>query len=235
MGVVGESDAAKVLDSLYSMALDGVPKMSRSVDQLAHDYLTKADNPAKAAHSLAMMQIAKCGTSGFVSGLGGVLTLPIALPANVTSVLYIQMRMIAAIAKIGGYDIRSDQVKTLAYICLTGHSVTRVLADSGMKIGQKTLTATIAKIPGQALVKINQKVGYRLLTKFGEKGVINLGKMVPIAGGVIGGSIDCASTFVIAQNAIKVFIQNENPDGQEEVVEVDFVDVVVDDDSELLQ
>jgi hypothetical protein len=38
------------------------------------------------------------------------------------------------------------------------------------------------------ITKINQKVGFRLLTKFGSKGVINLGKMVPLTGGIIGGT-----------------------------------------------
>lgn len=44
----------------------------------------------------------------------------------------------------------------------------------------------IKKIPGSTITKINQKVGFRLLTKFGNTDVVNLGKMVPLVGGVIG-------------------------------------------------
>ena len=55
---------------------------------------------------------------------------------------------------------------------------------------------------------INQKVGFRLLTKFGETGAINLGKAVPVVGGVIGGSFDFATTKIIANNAYKMFIDN---------------------------
>lgn len=32
----------------------------------------------------------------------------------------------------------------------------------------------VKKIPGTVLTKINQKVGFRFLTKFGEKGIINI-------------------------------------------------------------
>ena len=32
-------------------------------------------------------QVAKCGTSGFLTGLGGLITLPVAIPANIASVL----------------------------------------------------------------------------------------------------------------------------------------------------
>lgn len=210
-----EERAAGILSAVYDKALVGVPNVSRSVDQFEDDYAARYDDPAKAAEELVKYQVLKCGTSGFITGLGGLITLPVTIPANIGSVLYVQMRMVAAIAKIGGYDIRSDQVQTLVYICLTGSAVNDVIKDAGIQIGTKTLTAALKKLPGSALVKINQRVGFRLITKFGEKGVINLGKLIPLAGGVIGGAFDVASTAIIAENAIKLFIKNENPDGSQ--------------------
>jgi len=208
-----EAKAGKILDAVYKKALDGVPKISRSVDELADDYLNKHVSPDRAAKALAKNQVLKCGTSGFMAGLGGLITLPVAIPANVSSVMYVQLRMIAAIAKIGGYDINSDQVQTMIYMCLTGTAVSDVIKEAGIKVGEKTLEAAIKKIPGEALVKINQKIGFRFITKFGEKGVINLGKLIPLAGGVIGGGMDVVSTTVISKNAIRMFIDNENPLG----------------------
>lgn len=209
---ITEVDAANILDTIYTGALDGVPKASRSVDEIVDDYMGKSHSPKEAALTLAKWQVMKCGTSGFITGLGGLLTLPVAIPANISSVLYVQMRMIAAIAKMGGYDIKSDQVQTMVYICLTGASITDIAKQLGIQIGEKTLEAAIKKIPGTALVKINQKIGFRLLTKFGEKGIVNLGKVIPVVGGVIGGGMDVASTIVIAKNSIKMFIDGENPD-----------------------
>ena len=57
--------------------------------------------------------------------------------------------------------------------------------------------------------KINQKVGFRFVTKFGEKGVINLGKLVPGVGAVIGGGLDYVETKVIAKRAYDWFIEGE--------------------------
>ena len=94
-----------------------------------------------------------------------------------------------------------------------GTAISDVVKQAGIKIGEKTLTAALKKLPGAALVKINQRVGFRLITKFGEKGVVNLGKMIPLAGGVIGGAFDVASTSVIAKNAIKLFINGKEPTG----------------------
>ena len=105
-----EEKAANILAAIYEKALDGVPKVSRSVDDFANDYTGRYHEPKRAAKELVKYQILKCGTAGFIAGLGGAITLPVAIPANISSVLYVQMRMVAAIAKIGGYDVRSDQV-----------------------------------------------------------------------------------------------------------------------------
>jgi len=64
----------------------------------------------------------------------------------------------------------------------------------------------IERIPGKLLVEINKKIGFRLLTKAGEKGFVNLAKMVPGIGGVIGGSFDasmCIAVGKIAKNAFR--------------------------------
>ena len=47
----------------------------------------------------------------------------------------------------------------------------------------------------------------KLFTKFGENGVINIGKTVPIIGGIIGGGLDFAETKIIADRAYNMFIK----------------------------
>lgn len=226
---IDEESAGKVLDTIYKSALSGIPKVSRSVDEMVADYMGKAKSPDEAAKALAMWQVMKCGTSGFVTGLGGLITLPVAIPANISSVMYVQMRMIACIAKMGGYDVASDQVQTMVYMCLTGTTAADLVKMGLIKTGTKSLEAAIKKIPGAALVKINQKIGFRFITKFGEKGIVNLGKMLPLVGGVIGGGVDVVSTSVIAENAIRMFMEGEDPDDtlptEEEVENIEDIEV----------
>lgn len=131
--------------------------------------------------------------------------LPVAIPANIASVICVQLRMIAAIAYINGYDIHSDQVRVLAYACLTENTVTSILKKSGIEIGKKAAVNTLKKIPGAILVKINQQVGFKLVTKFGQKGIINLCKLVPFVGGVVGGGIDTVATIGIGNITKVVF------------------------------
>ena len=103
-----EKQMLAILDELYDKVLDGIPMVSQSVDEMASDYLSRYDSVDKAAQELVNYQIIKCGTSGFITGLGGVITLPVTIPANVGTVLYVQLRMIAALALMGGFDLRSD-------------------------------------------------------------------------------------------------------------------------------
>lgn len=92
-------------------------------------------------------QIMKCTTSGFLSGSGGIITLPVALPANITSVLYVQMRMIACTAYLAGFKLSSDQTQTLVYACLAGVSVGGLIKPAGIKLGTKLANGLIKKNP----------------------------------------------------------------------------------------
>ena len=66
--------AVTLLDAVYRKALDGIPFVSRSVTDLANDYLKHNKSRHRAAKSLIRNQIAKCGTSGFITGLGGLVS-----------------------------------------------------------------------------------------------------------------------------------------------------------------
>lgn len=197
-----------VLDSCYNAVIDGIPG-SENCNDLAQEYLNKYGTPERAAKRMFSAQIAKCTTSGFLTSLGGLITLPVAVPANVASVLYVQMRMIATTAVLGGYNPSDDEVRTLVYICLAGTSVSDVCKSAGVQFANKITLSMLKKLPGATLTKINQKVGFRFMTKFGTTGLVNLGKLVPIAGGVVGGGLDFATTRIIAKQAYNYFICND--------------------------
>lgn len=202
----------QALYAIYDAVLQGVPKASKPVEEFAEDYLSKYyGTPKAAARDLVQWQVAKCGASGFITGLGGFITLPVAIPANLSSVLYVQLRMVAAIAYMGGYDVHSDQVQTLCYLSLVGDTAADILKQVGTKLGERTLTNVIGKVFGATLTRINQRVGFRFITKFGEKGIINLGKAIPFVGGLVSGGLDVVTTSARAHNAIKFFISKSKP------------------------
>ena len=213
--IINEDNILKILDEIYLKACDGIPKVNASVEEMADDYLAKHNDINKAAKSMLNHQVAKCTTSGVITGFGGLITLPVTIPANLSSVLYVQMRMVACAAHMGGYDLKSDQVRTFIYACMAGVSVNQLTKRFAVQFGNKMAKVAIEKIPGKVLTKINQRLGFRFITKFGEKGLINLGKMIPGVGAAINGGMDFAETKAIANRAYNMFIKGNFAVGEE--------------------
>lgn len=203
-----ESKIMQALDWAYDKAINGVTGLD-SASELAADYMKQQGSKKDQVNSLIRWQNTKAGTSGFLTGLGGLITMPVTIPANITSVMYVQIRMIAAIAHMGGHDLKDDRVKSLVYACLTGNAAKDILKDMGIVVGRKLTENAIKNISGKTITAINQKVGFRLITKFGEKGVINLGKAVPILGGVIGATFDSVATNTIGNIARDTFVHDK--------------------------
>lgn len=203
------SKVMQVLEWAYEKATSDLPGLD-SAQELAASYLQEEGSLKEQINSLIRWQNAKSATSGFVTNLGGLITLPVAIPANFASVMFIQIRMIAAIAKMCGYDLRDDRVKTLVYVSLCGTAVKDLMKDVGVQLGTKLTASMIQKyVTAEMLKEINKAVGFRLLTKAGQTGVINLGKAVPFVGGLIAGAFDGFTTNVIGNTARDMFLNEK--------------------------
>ena len=193
---VNKGIIAKTLDWAYSKAVSGFTGVDSAYD-LGNSYLAQQGSLEAQVDSLIKWQVAKAATSGFVTGLGGVMIMPLTVPANIASVIYVQIRMIAAIAYMGGHDIREDRVKSLIYICMVGNGAKELLKDMSVKAGERLAT------------KIAEKVSINIASKTGQKSVTSLGKAVPVLGGVVGGSYDAITTRVVGKVAKKIFIDKQ--------------------------
>ncbi len=201
----------QLLDWSYDKAINGVPGTSSAIE-LAEDYLKETGTLEEKIDKLIRNQNIKCSTSGFITGLGGGITMGVAIPADMTCTIYIELRMIAAIAYMCDKDIHSDQVKTLALACLLGDKGLNLVRDCGIQIGKKMTMQLIKKIPGEVIIQINKTVGFRLITKMGTKGSINLVKAVPFMGGIVGGGLNLLASNAIGKSAKKMFYSGENKD-----------------------
>lgn len=190
---VNGNTMGQLLNYLYDRALAGVPKLE-SVEELADSYMSKGGDLEEQIDSLIRWQKRKCGLSGFITGLPGITTAWAMIPANITSVLYMQIRMIAAIAYMCGNDLRDDRIKTMVLACLLGDSVKNVVQEAGVQVAERVSINVIKAMPRSVILAINKAVGFKLVTKFGEKGIINMGKLVPVVGGIIGALLDIFST-----------------------------------------
>lgn len=199
---------SKILEWTYARAINGFGGAD-SAYQLGNDYLQTKGSLDHQVDQLIKWQVAKAGSSGFFTGLGGWALMPFALPANIASVIYIQVRMISAIAYMGGHDIQSDRVKSVIYICMLGNGTKEIFKEMGIKAGEKFVRNLIEKSSRKTLLSVNEKVSANIASKVGKKSLTGLGKAIPLVGGVIGGSFDAGSTLIIGKIAKKIFIDND--------------------------
>ena len=201
-----ESKASQLVNWIVDSAIEGVPPLSSASD-LAQEYLidqSYTDSDDRVA-SLINWETSKNFTTGFVTGLGGLLTLPVAVPSALGASWIIQARVSGAIAIIDGHDLKEDRVRTLVLLSIIGDSAKEVLKQAGVKIGRKLTEKVVMQIPGKVLIEINKKVGFRLLTKAGEKGIINLIRIVPVVGGFVTGGFDAAACRTVGKVAHNIF------------------------------
>lgn len=195
-------NTSTVLNNIYNLAVTGNGSFGDSIQELADEYVERYRRTEKAIDKMVSNQRLKCTATGFVTGLGGFVTLPITIPADIASSLYIEIRMIAAVAAIRGYDINSDEVKTLVYLCIVGNSVGDVLKQAGLKsLTNYTAKVLIPKISNAIAAKVAENVGNKLLLKTSTKVLPKLGKMVPVIGGVVSGAYNYAEVSAFAKVA----------------------------------
>jgi hypothetical protein len=209
-GLPDSTAAQKLVEWIVDKATDGVPPLSPAED-LAQEYMldkSYASNDDRVA-ALINWETAKNFTSGFITGLGGIITLPVAVPGALGASWVIQGRMCGAIAKIYGHKLKSDRVRTLVICSLIGNEVKEILKSVGVQVGRNVAKKAIGRISGKVLIEINKRVGFRLLTKAGERGVVNLTKAVPFVGGIVGGVFDAATCRVVGATAKSIFAPSE--------------------------
>lgn len=199
-----ESKALKLVNSIIDKAIDGIPGF-KNPNQIAVEYLEKYKDKDKAVDALIKWETTKNFSTGFFSGLGGIITLPVTVPSALLSSWIIQARMAAAIATIYGHDINHEQVKTFVILSIIGDSAKEPLKTVGIQIGEKITKNAIKNLSSKSLKAINKQIGFKLITKSSEKGVINLAKIIPFAGGIIGGSIDAISCKIVGEAAKNIF------------------------------
>jgi hypothetical protein len=201
LAVLGEKLVAQVVD----LGIQGGGPLTTAVESAEQHLASASGDREDAIRRLVATHVRLAAASGFVTGLGGIATLPVTVPAAMAGLYVIATRMTAGIAHLRGYDVETDEVRSAILVALLGSAGAGVLRDTGVEVGQRSTAATLDRLPARALTELNRRVGHRLVAKAGEKGMVNLTKLVPLVGGPIGAAVDGVSCKTIAGYAMRTF------------------------------
>ncbi|HEX3954201.1 MAG TPA: EcsC family protein [Stellaceae bacterium] len=193
----------QAFDWAYGKAIDGMPGLE-GAEELAASYAARHADTDAAINALINWHTGMASVAGFLTGIGGFVALPVAIPANLASALYIQVRLIAAIAHLRGHDLRSPQVRALVLACLTGSKAADTLKDAGVRFGTRLGRDVIGWASPAIFHRARHAAGGKaVVTAAGS--VARLGRFVPLFGGLVAGGVDGAMTRMIGRTAARVF------------------------------
>jgi hypothetical protein len=196
--------AEALVRRILNWGVDGLGPI-QGARAVAEEHLGQHVDPEVAIQRLVATHVRTVGVTGFATGFGGIATFPVTIPTDVAVLYAMSARCAAAVAHLRGYDVHSEEVRSVVLLTLLGSAGAGVAAEVGAQIGTKAAMAALKRVPGRTLIAINKKVGFRLLTKFGQKGVVNLVKFVPVAGGAVGATVNVAAMKTTARYALENF------------------------------
>ncbi|MEE8603104.1 EcsC family protein [Euzebya tangerina] len=187
---IPEAVVVEVLDRLVDVGVDGIGPLDSAIE-VAEAALALEASSEQAITRVIADHVKLAAAEGFVTGLGGFITLPVALPANVAAYQVLATRMVAAIAHIRGHDVTQESTQTAILFLLSGDDAPEVLKRAGVTPRLSSLTtAALKDLPPGVLAAVNKAIAFRMLVQVGEKGLARFGRFVPGVGGVLGGGVD---------------------------------------------
>lgn len=197
--------------TIFKTVTDGAVKGFANVtgaEQLALEYLNskKYKNKEEVVNDLIKWEATKSFGFGFITGLGGAITLPVSIPASLMASWMVQARLCASIAYIYGHDIEEDKVKTAIMLTIMGDAGKEILKDIGVNVAKDVSMQIIKNVTPKLIKEINKAIGFRIMTKATQKTFMSgLVRFVPVVGGIVGGSVDAATCNTVGALAKKYF------------------------------
>ena len=198
--------AGGLLRSIVDFAIDGSPAFPGAKATAARSLQSKADREG-AIDALVRYHVSMASAQGFMTSVGGLLTLPVGLPANIAGMAVLGVRMIAAIAHLRGYDVDDRRVRAALTLAMLGDDEVRRLVADG-KLPSSPLVVATAPVFDPALERtISERVMGSLAGRIGGKHVaVVVVRRIPLVGGGVGAAVDGWLTFGLAAYARREFI-----------------------------
>lgn len=206
----GTDAATRVIERLMDVGIDGRGPFD-SAQRVADIATAEHPETERAIDAIIRSHLRLAAAGGFVTSVGGFVTLPISLPANVLGFYLVATRMVAAIASTRGYDMRQPEVRSAVLLALVGADSDDLLRKAGYASTGRLANLAAQRLPGPALMAVNKGVGFRLLSQIGKKSLSRFGRAVPLAGGIVGAGLDTFLLRRIADHARHEFPPKTHP------------------------
>jgi len=201
--------AGGMLRGIIEFAINGAGSFLGARAVAAKRLAESADREA-AIGALVTQHIALASAQGFVTSVGGLVTLPVGLPANIAGLAVLHTRMIAAIAHLRGYDVEDRRVRAALTLTLLGEAEVLRLLRAGRLPATPLVVATAPVFDPVLEREISERVMGSLAGRLGGKHVaVIVLRRIPLVGGGVGAVVDGMLTSGLAGYARREFVARQ--------------------------
>jgi hypothetical protein len=161
----------------------------------------------KAIKDIIEIHVRLAGAQGFVTNIGGLVTMAVTVPTNIAGLALIQSRMVAAIAHLRGYDIEDKRVRNAILASMLGEERMYSMIKKKKLPGTPMALAT-APVYDPALDSLMaNEVASEMITRIAGKRIAStVGRRVPLIGGLVGAGTDGYATWQIGRYVDREFL-----------------------------
>ncbi len=199
--------SATFVHQALTKAILGVGPLPSAADA-ADKQLDQNDGKLEEAiHDVIENHVRYAGAQGFLTNLGGLVTMAVTVPTNITGLALIQSRMVAGIVHLRGYDLDDPRTRLAILTSLLGEEKVLKL------IKQRTLPGTPMELASAVVhdesldaVLANEVAAELIARAAGKRLATTVGRRVPVVGGVVGASTDAYVTWKIGRYVDREFL-----------------------------
>jgi hypothetical protein len=196
--VVASTPAVK---AFLDRAIDGMPQWP-GARVVANRALERTGTVEAAVKSVIEQHLRLAGVQGFLTSLGGLVAMPLTMPANMAGLFLLQLRMTAAVAHLRGFDVDDPRVRLASLAALLGEDEVAELVRSGVLPGPPgDLVGRRSPDPAEADRLIKQVVQSLAARVAGKRVTVAVARRVPGLGGVVGAGVDAVNTYRVGRYA----------------------------------
>ncbi len=201
--------AGGMLRSIVDFAIYGNDAFPGARTVAARAVQSKSDREA-AIEAVITQHVAMASAQGFLTSVGGLITVVVGLPANIAGMAVLSVRMIAAVAHLRGYDVEDPRVRSAITMAMLGDETVRKLVSSGELPTSPLAVATAPAFDAELERQISERVMGAMAARLGGKHlVLVVVQRIPLVGGGVGAAVDGWVTFGLGAYVKREFIARQ--------------------------
>jgi hypothetical protein len=193
---------ANFVHEALTRAINGVGPLPPAADAADKQLAEQHGDVERGVHEVVENHVRYAGAQGFLTNIGGLVTMAVTVPANVTGLALIQCRMIAGIAHLRGYDLTDPRVRDAILAVMLGEdTVNRLVRKHKLPAPPMAIATAPTHDPDLDNI-IAAEVASELISRVaGKRIATTVARRVPVVGGVVGMGVDAVNTWQVGRYA----------------------------------